>query len=205
MAAKGRDIGVSFSVAQTQLLHLRTPCQRTSPSKTPIELENLLLRPSEVVSWRGYWFTPTFNMTHHYRHPHSLAQPIFSFVMCLSSPGAGVRPLHCHRIANGLLLPILTYGADLITPNYAALRGMNGFWHRVQRWTTNNLFSTPTSILSREACLTRSFPTAGTRGAGRPSGLPAPPRTPTRPQPDSRNASPPSHPLGPRTLPGTLR
>jgi len=30
---------------------------------------------------------------------------------------------------------------------------MNGFWHRVKRWTTNNFFSTPTSILSREACL----------------------------------------------------
>ena len=30
---------------------------------------------------------------------------------------------------------------------------MNSFWHRVQRWTTNNFFSTPTSILSREACL----------------------------------------------------
>jgi len=27
------------------------------------------------------------------------------------------------------------------------------FWHRVQRWTTNNFFSTPTSILAREACL----------------------------------------------------
>jgi len=30
---------------------------------------------------------------------------------------------------------------------------MNSFWHRVQRWTTNNFFSSPTSILSREACL----------------------------------------------------
>ena len=30
---------------------------------------------------------------------------------------------------------------------------MNSFWHRVQRWTTNNFFSTPTSITARDACL----------------------------------------------------
>ena len=30
---------------------------------------------------------------------------------------------------------------------------MNRFWYRVQRWTTKCFFSTPTSILAREACL----------------------------------------------------
>ena len=83
----------------------------------------------------------------------SLVQAVFSFVKRLSSPGAGVRPFLCPRVAGGLLLPILTSGAGLLTPTYAALRGMNSFWHRVQRWTTNNFYSTPTSILSREACL----------------------------------------------------
>jgi len=140
LATKGRDIGVSFSVPKTELIHWRTPSQRTPPSNAPIELEGHLFRPSQVVRWLGYWFTPSFNTAHHYRHRLSLAQAIFSFVKRLSSPGAGVRPYLCHRIANGLLLPILTYGADLLTLNYAALRGMNSFWHRVQRWTTNNLF-----------------------------------------------------------------
>ena len=106
-----------------------------------------------MVRWLGYWFTPSFNTAHHSRHRLSLAQAIFSYIKSLSSPGAGVRPFLCHRIANGLLLPILTYGADLLTPNYAALSGMNSFWHRVQRWTTNNFYFPPTSILSREACL----------------------------------------------------
>jgi len=153
IATRGRGIGVSFSVPKTETIHWRTPSQGTPPSQTLIALENHLFRPSQVVRWLGYWFTPTFNTTHHYRHRLSLTQAIFSFVKCLSSPGGGVRPFLCHRIANGLLLPILTYGADLLGANYAALRGLNGFWHRVQRWTTNNLFSTPTSILSREACL----------------------------------------------------
>jgi len=153
IAAKGRDIGVSFSVPKTELIHWRTPRKRTPPLHAPIELENHLFRPSQVLRWLAYWFTPSFNTAHHYRHRLSLAQAIFSFVKRLSSPGAGFRPFLRHRLANGLLLPILAYGADLLTPNYPALRGMNSFWHRVQRWTTNNFFSTPTSIQSREACL----------------------------------------------------
>jgi len=153
VAARGRDIGVSFSVPKTELIHWRTPSQRSPPSLAPIELEGHLFHPSKVVRWLGYWFTPALNTTHHFRHRLSLAQTIFSFVKRLSSPGAGVKPFLCHRIANGLLLPILTYGADLLTPNSSALRSMDSFWHTVRRWTTNNFFSTPTSILSREACL----------------------------------------------------
>ena len=153
IAARGRGIGVSFSVPKTELIHWRTPGQRSPPSTAPIELEGQLFHPSRVVRWLGYWFTPALTTTHYFRHRLSLAQAVFSFVKGLSSPGAGVRPFLCHRIANGLLLPILTYGADLLTPNSSALGGMNSFWHRVQRWTTNNFVSTPTSILSREACL----------------------------------------------------
>jgi len=153
IAIKGRDIGLSFSVPKAELIHWRTPSQRTPPSAAPIEQEGHLFHPSKVDWWLGYWFTPALTSTHHFRNRLSLAQAIFSFVEHLSAPGAGVRPFLCHRIASGLLLPILTYGADLLTPNSSALRGMNSFWHRVQRWTTNNFFSTLTCILSREVCL----------------------------------------------------
>ena len=109
--------------------------------------------PQRVVRGLGYWLAPALTATHHYRHRLLLAQAAFSFIKRLSSPGAGVRPFLCPRIAQGLLLPIPTYGANLYTPNPCALRGMNSFWHRVQRWTTNTFFSIPTSILSREAYL----------------------------------------------------
>jgi len=153
ISARGRDIGVSFSVPKTELIHWRTLSQKTPHSTAPIELEGHLFHPAGVVRWLGYWFTPALSPTHHFRHRLSLAKAIFSFVKRLSTPGAGVRPFLCHRIATALLYPILTCGADLLTPTYTALRGMNSFWHRVQRWTTNSLFSTPTSILAREACL----------------------------------------------------
>ena len=53
----------------------------------------------------------------------------------------------------GLLLPILTYGADLRVTNHRTTLSMSSFWHRVCPWVTNHFYSTPTSILTREACL----------------------------------------------------
>jgi len=58
IAAKGRDIGVSLSVPKTELIHRRTPSQKTRPSPAPIELEGHLFHPFKVVRWLGYWFTP---------------------------------------------------------------------------------------------------------------------------------------------------
>ena len=53
----------------------------------------------------------------------------------------------------GLFLPILTYGADLLVPNQRTTLSMSSFWHQVCRWITNSVYSTHTSILTREACL----------------------------------------------------
>jgi len=116
ISPRGRDISVSFSVTKTKLIHWRTLSGRTPRSSAPIELDGQLFHPSEVVRWLGYWFTHALSPTHHFSHRLSLAQAVFSFVKQLSSPGAGVRPFLYHRIATGLLNPILTYGVDLLTP-----------------------------------------------------------------------------------------
>ena len=155
LTKRGDRLEVKFSTPKTELIHWRTPSQRSPPSQAPIALDGLIFRPAEVVTgrWLGYWLSPALNSQHHFSHRVSLAQASFSFVKRLSSPGAGVRPFLNHRIAQGLLLPILTYGSDLLVPNSHSLRAMNSFWHRTCRWVTNCFFSTPTSILTREACL----------------------------------------------------
>ena len=110
-------------------------------------------RPAEVVRWLGYWLSLALNSQHHFSHRVSLVHASFSFVKRLSSPGAGVRPFLNYRIAQGLLLPILTYRSDLLTPNSHSLEAINSCWHRTCMWVTNCFYSTPTSILTREACL----------------------------------------------------
>ena len=153
LTRRGDQLEVKFSTPNTELIQWRTPSQRSLPSQSPITLDGLIFRPAGVVRWLGYWLSLALNSQHHFSHRVSLAQASFSFVKRLSSPGAGVRPFLIHRIAQGLLLPILTYGPDLLPPNSYSLEAMNSFWHRTCRWVTTCFYSTPTSILTREACL----------------------------------------------------
>src|SRR5437899_7925933 len=57
----------------------------------------------------------------------------------------------------GLLLPILTYGCDLFSPNTTMQDKMTVFWNKVMRWITNCFSSTLVPILACEACLPSLF------------------------------------------------
>ena len=153
ISQRASELDVSFSVPKTELIHWRTHSERSPPTLSPITLNGQVFHPSGVVRWLGYWLSPALNTSHHFNHRLALANAPFSFIKRLSSPGGGTRPFLAHRVAMGLFLPILTYGADLLVPNHCTTQAMNSFWHRVCQWVTNNFYSTPTSFLTREACL----------------------------------------------------
>ena len=123
------------------------------PSRPPITLGGLVFHPAQVVRCLGFWLTPPLNSQQHFSRRLALARASFSFVKRLSSPDAGIRPFLTYRIAQGLLLPIATYGANFLISNTRSLNALNSFWHSVCWWVTNNFYSTPTSILLREAFL----------------------------------------------------
>ena len=115
---RGDRVEVKFSTPKTELIHWRTPSQRSRPFQAPIALDGLLFQPAGVVGWLGYWLSLALSSQHHFSYRVALAQASFSFVKRLSSPGAEVSPFLNHRIATGLLLPILTKGriSSLTTP-----------------------------------------------------------------------------------------
>lgn len=121
-------------------------------ARSPITLDGQIFHPAGVVRWLRYWLSPALNTSHHFNHRLALVKASFAFVKCRSAPRGGTRQFLAHRVAMGLFLPIMTCGADLLVPNHRTLQSMNAFWHPVYRWVTNN-YSTPTSILTREACL----------------------------------------------------
>ena len=145
---KASRLGVSFSVAKTELLHWRTPCQRHSPKcVSPIQIKGELFHPSNSVRWLGYWFTLALDHAAHFSRPLALAQRAFALIRHHSPPGAGLPPYLCHRFATSLVAPILLYGADLFTPSVGTTTHLDTFWRKVQRWTTNSFSTTPTRIL----------------------------------------------------------
>jgi len=118
---KARRLGVSFSVAKTELIHWRTPSQRNSPKcLSPIHIKGELFRLCDSVRWLGYWFTPALDSSAHFSHCLALAQGAFALIRRLGPPGVGLAPYLCHRLATSLIAPILLYGADLFTPSVGA-------------------------------------------------------------------------------------
>jgi len=151
---KASRLGVSFSVAKTELLHRRTPSQRHSlKCVLPSQIKGEVFHPSKSVRWLGYWFTPALDPAAHFSRRLASAQGAFTLIRRLSPPGAGLPPYLCHRLATSLIAPILRYAGDLFTPSVGTTSRLDTFWRKVQRWTTNCFSATPTGILSVESCL----------------------------------------------------
>ena len=145
--------GLTFSVPKTELIHWRTPQERTAPSKAGVRLDDLYFPAKDELRWLGYVFTPSLSLNAHYSKRLSLAQGALDTIKRLSPRGKGLPPYLCHRLASSLLAPVLLYGSDLYTPSVRMQDKLDVFWHRVQRWVTNCFSSTPVPILAIEACL----------------------------------------------------
>jgi len=154
LEAKALRIGVSFSLAKTELIHWRTLSQKNSPKcLSPIQIKEELFRPRDSLRWLGSWFTPALDSSAHFSRRLALALGVFALIRRLSPPGAGLAPYLCHRLATSLIAPILVYGADLFKPSAGTMACLNTFWHKVQRWTMHCFSATPTGILAVESCL----------------------------------------------------
>jgi len=149
----GADLGVAFSVPKTELIHWRTPKNRPDVSFAPIVINDMLVPPSQVVRWLGYWLTPTLHSSVHFLRPLALAKASFTTIRQLSAAGKCLSSWCNRKLVFGAILPIRTYGCDLFVPDSATLKKLNAFWHVVLRWTTNCFYTTTLGTLYWEASL----------------------------------------------------
>ena len=82
-----------------------------------------------------------------------MAQAAFERIKRLSSPGGRLTPYIARRMAKGIIVPTLFYGAEFLEPNITMRNKMETFLNRVRRWITNCFYSTNTIVLSPDACL----------------------------------------------------
>jgi len=142
---------VACSVPKTELIHWRTPKDRSDISFAPIVINDMLFPPSQVVRWLGYWLTPTLHSSVHFLRRLALAKASFTTIRQLSAAGKGLSSWCNRKLVFGAILPIFTYGCDLFVPDAATLRKFNAFWHVVLQWTTNGFDTTALGALYREA------------------------------------------------------
>ena len=147
---------VDFSVPKTELIDWRSPLQRGHPGASrlpPVALNGQILHTSEKLRGLGYWFISNLASSAHFSQRLALSQAAFTSVKRLSDAAKDVTPHPCHRQAYCIMLPILSYSADLFTPSKGLLNKMEVHWRQVQRWVTNYLRSTLVPILAAKYCL----------------------------------------------------
>ena len=150
---QGADLGVAFAVPQTELIHWRTPKDRSDVSFAPITINDMLFPPSQAVRWLGYWLTPTLPSSVHFLRQLALANDSFATIRQLIAAGKGLSSWCNRKLVFGAILPVLTYGCDLFVPDTATLRKFDSFWHVVLRWTTNCFYTTALGALYGEPSL----------------------------------------------------
>ena len=62
---QGTDLGVAFSVPETELIHWRTLKDRSDVSFVTIVINDMLFPPLQAVRWLGYRLTPRFHSSVH--------------------------------------------------------------------------------------------------------------------------------------------
>jgi len=79
------DLGVTFSVPKTELIHWRNPKDRSGVSFAPIVINNMHFPPSKALRWLGYWLTHTIQPSIQFRRLLALAQHTFTTMHQLSA------------------------------------------------------------------------------------------------------------------------
>ena len=113
----------------------------------------MIIIPSQAIRWLGYWLKLTIHTSVHFMKRLSLAEATFTTVRSHSMAGRGLSSWCNRKLVFGAILPILTYGNDLFTPDAGTLRKLDVFWHKVLRWMTNSFRNTPIGALYSEASL----------------------------------------------------
>jgi len=154
IVARAQELGLSFSIAKTELMHWRKRREGGPRSDSAVKIQGHTVEPAgTLVRWLGYWLSDNGETTPHFNKRLSLAQAAFWRIQRLSMPGKGLSPYGARRLAKGILLPTLLYGAEVLVPSRTMMGKMQKFWNRVARWVTNTFYSTNVTVLSVEACL----------------------------------------------------
>lgn len=157
MEAIGAARKVLFSPDKTELIHWRTPKDRSPMCQLPIHINGRTFNPQTELRWLGYWLTPPFNSTPHFIKRCQSASKTFAIVRRFSTAGKGFTPANARKLATMAILPILTYGASALPPSAQALGKMTTVWSKVIRWVTNCFRTSNIHVLTAEL----AFPAIG--------------------------------------------
>ena len=76
----------------------------------------MVLPAGKVINWLGFWLTDNGETSRHFRKRLALAQAAFLRISRLAMPRKGLIPYGARQLANGIILPITQYRAEIFDP-----------------------------------------------------------------------------------------
>jgi len=154
MSNRAKNSNLSFSVPKTDLIHWRTPKDKSPRCSTPFTLDGTLIHPSKTIKWLGYWLQDNHSTHQHFTKRLSLAKYAWIKVRRLSDLGKGLNPRATRHLAQVLIRPTLLYGAEIFSPPGKTLADMSSFWRKIGIWITNCFHSASYAAVHSESFLT---------------------------------------------------
>jgi len=154
MNTTAAGLGLSFSIAKTELMHWRKPKEKGEMSECTVMFQSHVIEPTgKAVKWLGFWLTDNGERSAHFGTRLALAQAAFIQIQRLSIPSKGLNPYGARRLVKEIILLTLLYGAEILDLIVTMIGKMQTFWNRFLRWITNSFYATNTTVVSVEACL----------------------------------------------------
>ena len=148
MNSTAAGLGLSFGMAKTELMHWRKPKEKGERSECTVMFQSHVIEPAgKAVKWLGFWRTDNGETSTHFRKRLALAQAAFIRIQRVSIPGKGLSPYGARRLAKGIILPTLLYGAEIFDLTVTMIGRMQTFWNRLLPWITNSFYATNTTVV----------------------------------------------------------
>src|SRR6266481_5500151 len=151
---RGKLLNLSFSVNKTDLIHWRSPKDRSPRCVSPISLNGKIIHHSPSVKWLGFWLQDNHSTHQHFTKCLALAKFAWIKVRRLSDRGKGLNPRATRHLAQVLIRPTLLYGAEIFSPPTNTLNQMSSSWRKVGIWITNCFYSASYVAVFSESFLT---------------------------------------------------
>src|ERR1700704_6401921 len=154
MSNRARSLNLTFSAPKTDLIHWRTPRDKSARCILPVIVGDLIIHPSKSVKWLGFWLQDNHSTHQHFTKRLHLAKAAWVKVRRLSDAGKGLNPRATRHLSQVLIRPTLLYSSEIFSPLGHTLRAMSTFWRKIAIWVTNCFHSTSSAAVHSESFLT---------------------------------------------------
>jgi hypothetical protein len=148
-----KALNLMFSVPKIDLIHWRTPKDKTPRYNHPFLIRDQLIHPSKSFKWLGIWLQDHHSTHQHFTKRLNLTKFTWVIERKLSDLGKGLNPCATCHLSQVPNRPTMRYVTEIFTPSVNTLAAITSFWRKIGIWVTNYFHSSSYAAVQLESFL----------------------------------------------------